>query len=1023
MPDTLTFSSWERSLLFDRAVPQGARLGSSLALRLSDVKTGQQALGDAPFALLAAADVAGLKPGAIKHMAPAPFARDAETTKFVHIDLWEKDLPWRYTPQVNSPQLRPWLVLLVGTGEEIQVAGGIANVKDSVLIAHNLQDAHLWAHTQWDRHTTIARILSPRKLAAQSEYVAVLVPAFNQDGQEMWTVAGAAPNQTVQRKFGSKGVLAAFHFWRFWTAEAGDFETLAAALHVPPAGDAGKAKLHYLRPVALADGSVERPVFALGGAITSMQPDLGLIRPEQMTDRQLLDALVALQPLPGGQDPEQLTTDEKRALLESLRAPVLDRIGAARRDLDTLNDEIVFDDATQKAIGLPHYGRPWLPDPDAIPTGWPADLNDDPRFRGVTGLGTWMGVEAQESLMDAAVKQAGALREASQRIGYLALGLWAAGRLWDRRLPADKNERLRILGPLMGRMTATDGGLALDRVTSGSSPLTPALFSSAAQRLLRDRSAHTRHISGANGGIDRSAALDAANRPERQPERAPAGLPHFDAIAEQLGLDPLDRILGLDDAWIEEVLDEIVELALAIIDKYQRNRRELIQAGRRDRIPDLQQEFVDLFVNEVGRRLQDRLPEREMPCEGHPMLEQIGAAAPGGFFAYYVQVLENDGAEQRFFDNLRRALRRCMASRACLDLLGHIDVPDPAAFCDDLLDSLPTEPQPEQKSIDLGLLSDKLHAALDPRLPDAPARVRLCSRLAGIDCSRLIPPEFPIGLDYPTWDLLRQYDKEWLLPGASALEQDSITALQTNPAFIDAYMVGINTQFMSEMRWRDLAVARTSTPLRMFWGQVNYATQQRQADIQPLGEWAKEPGKPIGDLTHQTIQPSDDENASGSRLVVAFRTDLFRRYPATLVYLVRPDPDVDTDEPPHDENTPLNILLKAPPQLDMPPSVHPVGSDAWKAEFDAWRKAARKYIGPSFAGTLTPEITFFSFDVTPSKLDEYWLVLDEPPAELRFRNDQPQDTTNSATFAKSTLDVPTRVAWSGAELERQANNP
>ncbi|MER2600173.1 MAG: hypothetical protein ABTQ73_11700 [Caldilineales bacterium] len=223
MPDILTFTSWERSRLFERAVPQGARLGSSLALTLTDVKTGQPpAQGDAPFGLLAAADVAGLKPGAIKHMAPAPFARDAETTKFVHIDLWEKDLPWRYTPQANSPALRPWLVLLVGTGEEIEVRGGIANVKDSVLIAHDLKHSHLWAHTQWDGHTTIARILSPRKLAAQTEYVAALVPAFNQDGQEMWTVAGNA----VQRSFGSKGILPAFHFWRFWTADAGDFETL-----------------------------------------------------------------------------------------------------------------------------------------------------------------------------------------------------------------------------------------------------------------------------------------------------------------------------------------------------------------------------------------------------------------------------------------------------------------------------------------------------------------------------------------------------------------------------------------------------------------------------------------------------------------------------------------------------------------------------------------------------------------------------------------------------------------------------
>ena len=985
MPDNLTFTSWQRSRLFDRAVSQGARLGSSLALTLRDDKTGQTAPGDAPFALLAAADVAGLKPGAIKHMAPAPFARDAETTKLVHVDFWEKDLPWRYAPEreQNRPTalvpdnkiLRPWLVLLVGTGEEIQVAGGIANVKDNVLSAHNLVNSHLWAHTQNDGHATIARLLSPRKLRPQSEYVAVLVPAFNQGGAEMWTVTDNAnaddEDDAVQRNFGSKGVLPAFHFWRFWTAEAGDFETLAAALHIPPAGDAGKAKLHYRRSVPAA-GIDLALAMEVRGAITSLQA-------------------------PADPDP---------AVLQQVIA-----------DVDHLNDAI------EGAIGLPHYGRPWLPNPDEFATGWPHDLTDDPRFRSVTGLGVWMGVEAQESLMDAAVKQAGALREAGQRIGYLALGLLAAGRLWDRRLPADKNERLRILGPLMGRMTAAGGGLVLDRVTSGASPLPPGLFSSAAQRILRDRSAQTRHVAGANGGIDRSAALEAANRPERQPERAPAGLPHFDGIAREMGLPPLEELFRLDDAWIEDVLDKLFELVRAISDDYRLRRDELQRTGRGQEIPDLRREFVEILLGELSQGLQDRLPERDMPCEGRQLVVRAGEEFPGGILEFLARVLEDDSAQRRLYDALWRELRRCMTRRACDDQIGHIDVPDPDAFCDDLLDALPPEPRPQQKPIDLARLSDALYAALDPRQIDAPARLRLCSRLVGIDCSRLIPVEFAIGLDYPTWDLLNQYDKEWLLPGASALEKDSITALQTNPAFIDAYMVGINTQFMSEMRWRDLAVTRTSTPLRMFWGQVNYATQKRQADIQPLGEWAKAPDKPVGDLTHQSIQPSDAQNASGSRLVVAFRTDLFRRYPATLVYLVKPDPNVDKDEPPEDENSPLNKLLKAPPQLDMPPSVHPVDSDAWKAEVEAWRNSRRKTIGPSFAGKLTPEITFFAFDVTPSKLDEYWLMLDEPPAELRFRSDKNPDATNSAAFAASTLDEPTRVAWSGAELERQANNP
>ena len=116
-----------------------------------------------------------------------------------------------------------------------------------------------------------------------------------------------------------------------------------------------------------------------------------------------------------------------------------DLIAAANADLDVLNNQLVDTfQPPRQIIPMPPYGRPWVPDPDSIESGWPGRLNDDPRFRGIAGLGTWMGVEGQEALMDAAVQQAGALREAAQRVSYLALGLWAAGRLWDRRLPTTR---------------------------------------------------------------------------------------------------------------------------------------------------------------------------------------------------------------------------------------------------------------------------------------------------------------------------------------------------------------------------------------------------------------------------------------------------------------------------------------------------------------------------------------------------------------------------------------------------------
>ena len=158
MPPKMTFTAWKRSKLFASAqmLPGQPRLGATLTLTLSDDAGGVPIAGDAPFTLLAATDVAGLKPGAILRTAPPALARDAETTKLVHVDFAEPDLPWRYTPQRNAPNVRPWLALLVGTADELQVeAGVIKRVSPDVLKAHPLAESHTWAHAQDNSHSRL----------------------------------------------------------------------------------------------------------------------------------------------------------------------------------------------------------------------------------------------------------------------------------------------------------------------------------------------------------------------------------------------------------------------------------------------------------------------------------------------------------------------------------------------------------------------------------------------------------------------------------------------------------------------------------------------------------------------------------------------------------------------------------------------------------------------------------------------------------------------------------------------------
>ena len=75
------------------------------------------------------------------------------------------------------------------------------------------------------------------------------------------------------------------------------------------------------------------------------------------------------------------------------------------------------------------------------------------------------------------------------------------------------------------------------------------------------------------------------------------------------------------------------------------------------------------------------------------------------------------------------------------------------------------------------------------------------------------------------------------------------------------------------------------TPLRRFWQRVNVAAGEPATDIRPvvalntdLPLWPD--GSPLGDVSHLA------DPAHGANMVVVLHTELFRRYPATLIYLV-----------------------------------------------------------------------------------------------------------------------------------------
>jgi hypothetical protein len=897
----LSFHSWQRSKVMDGATESTGRLKGRIPLTLDDIADDRPA---APLEINVVfrgpGDIAALKPSAIRHTAPRDSTADNETTKLVHVDFHESDLPWRYSPKAPAndasaapTRLSPWIVLLVGNTDELNVQGGIVQPAPAVLADHDLSTSYRWAHVQNDNGVLISRLLSPRVLVPLSSYVAVLVPAFNSAGAPNWTAAGL-----------SGSFLPVFYSWRFQTGEQGDFETLAAALRVRKTQSLGIAAIRYHRPLA----GVEVTLSA-GGAITSLQN-----LPDQSVE-----------------------------------------IAKAKADLDKVNDPLgdellpgeIPATPLRQIMQLPRYGALWLQDTDAV--AWSKSMNDDPRHRGVAGIGLEMGIVAQESLMSAAVEQAGALQDIGQRIGFLALGLGMSAQLWRRRLPESAELQLRIFGPAMGRIMTDRGGTVLDRVTSSATLLDRVMFSSAAMRLSRNGTTRARHMK--EGWIDRAALLSLANEPQPPSPDVPPGLPHIDAITDRLGMKPVGELLpgAKFDGDVERLIRKF--------------NGQLVT-----------RQSVDDFTRAAGETLG-------LNCSDYMTVYFVALAPTPLFFER---------------DILVGALNACRGQKLTPEQRKkHLDglLPSPV-------------PPDRRRPVNLPPLATAVGDAIDPTQSRPPAWVRVAGTIEGIDLVSLAPPEAPIGLDYPTWTLLKKNEPEWLLPGVGKLQSDSVVALRTNPTFIDSFMVGINTQFLAEMRWRNLPAPRVSTPLRMFWGYVNFALGKREADIQPVSNWPSRPSGQagadgVGDLSHQAFKPGDTSGKED--LIIAFRTALFRRYPSTLVYLVRPPHGPDGQPV---TGAALDQWLTNTPDFSESPS----------------QREGRHYFGPIFQGEVQPDVVFFAFDVKPGALHDYWLVLDEPPAELRFRNERGFNWNNSSEFAVKTIDHPTRVAISGKELESLAVN-
>jgi len=266
---------------------------------------------------------------------------------------------------------------------------------------------------------------------------------------------------------------------------------------------------------------------------------------------------------------------------------------------------------------------------------------------------------------------------------------------------------------------------------------------------------------------------------------------------------------------------------------------------------------------------------------------------------------------------------------------------------------------PPAGPLNLGAVGAQLIRAIDPRdtiVARAGLRIRVGStRLADVVAPGrwrheedlgpvLVGPDLPA----PLYRDLATYDQDRFLPGAGAIPPDSITLLETNPRFVEAFLVGANVEMNRELLWRGYPTDRRGTPFRSFWDRVDGAR-----DIGPIHRF--DPARRLGDNSVGQLAGS---------IVLVVRGQLLRRYPDSIVYA-------------------------APARAD-----HRLPNDP------------SRIVVPAFGGRLDPDIVFMGFDLTVEDIapEPGWLfVIQEQPTEPRFGLDEPVGTGGSpATWAALT---------------------
>lgn len=1030
--------------------------------------------GEVDIEMYGPGHVTGVDERQVVRREPEPGTSNFPPNYFATVEFDAPDLPWLFSPVAADTQEPgaadpsgrglPWLCLVVveRTGDTSVTPAGtkpLPSIEAPVARLPPLDESWAWAHAQLvgspkakddaptdqsqrDIQTTFgsrstltrSRLVSPRNLQPNTTYVAAVVPVFEAGrlsglGREVTTgeseMAFAwAPGETSARSGGSDATvtLPVYHHWEFTTGATGDFEYLARQLEPRNLNssddydigfrdvdvtDPGPGELYVSAPDGDGSDDADPRTARMGGAIRQAQSDAG----------------------------SYAKAGEFRAVLNEPEA------------LEAVTDE-PYDVVGPPAYGDRHAQVTTLPSTPDTGDEWFHELNLHPGHRLAAAVGTDIVRDNQEQLMASAWDQVGEIRKANRTLAAAQLsraametGLRTLGRTsaaWRAQFTAPAHDRVlleddgteRTAGAhLEGSSTPRALTAApFRRLLSGSGRL--------AGRLERDHDAEGLLQAVAEGelpvtdvgrapagagrldpSVDLRAACEAAKdqgfpdegtavEPEPVVESLRSLLETIESLCEQL----LEELAAIEEILAEaedaEDATEAVTRRLGTIGSLWDWLLGYVEPARESELWRAMEQVAYEEQTQDLPTVVDDYPSDWMDVYGR-IDDAVDRPAPGASEGPYGE------------DDLARARRTMFALVAALgDLRAYLRdrSGSPAAYEAGLACG-PSPETPDRPDADL----EAVAGAVRP-VPSLEARVG--ARLGGIDLeSRPRPldrilayPEF----HDPMYRDLKAVSEDYLLPGAAEIPRETFGALETNPQFIESFMVGLNHEMADELLWRGYPTTRRGSYFRQFWDPATRVPKpddpEDLKDITEIHTWDdKGVASPLGSNVMTGAggggNPDAGQTASAtSNVVVVVRGELLRRYPQTTIYATKAK-RVDRDG--------ASGTARVPEWPTAEETDDEVDTDFHRF--------------PIFKGELDPDVTFLGFDLETDEAtgatsgpsvgdpadewvdedgedDEGWFfVMEEPPGEVKFGIDVNQGDVG---------DRPNGITYDGGDVEQ-----